>query len=447
MGTKEVMVSAPLIVLLYDRTFVSGSFGEAWRRHRGVYAGLAGGWLILAALVASTGNRGGSMGFGIGVKWGAYLLTQIPAVAHYLRLAVWPSPLIFDYGVEWVKNPLEVVPAAILIAGLAGATLYGLTVRSWLGFLGAWFFAILAPTSLVPASRYTLAEHRMYLGLIPIVVAGVIGIDRASQAIAGKAGFTPAAIWGRRFFVVASLMLTMGYATGAYRRNRDYRANLVLWTDTVAKRPANPHAHDQLGSALASKGRIAEAIVQYKEALRLKPDFVAARFNLANTLDLAGRAEEAIGQYEEALRIEPNFPEGRDNLANTLAAEGRISEAIEQYEAALRLRPDFPIARNNLGNALSKAGRPSEAIGQYEEALRIAPNLVAARYDLGNALVMTGRLSEAIEQYNACLKIQPNYAQAHHNLGVALRAAGRDQEANFQLAEAARIEANSAPGR
>ena len=48
------MVSAPLIVLLYDRVFLASSFRELWQRRRGLYVGLAATWLILAALVART---------------------------------------------------------------------------------------------------------------------------------------------------------------------------------------------------------------------------------------------------------------------------------------------------------------------------------------------------------------------------------------------------------
>src|SRR6185436_12957571 len=52
MATKEVMVSAPLIVFLYDRTFVAGSFRAAWRERWRVHLALAASWLLLAALVA-----------------------------------------------------------------------------------------------------------------------------------------------------------------------------------------------------------------------------------------------------------------------------------------------------------------------------------------------------------------------------------------------------------
>ena len=56
MASKEVMVSAPLMVLLYDRTFVAGSFREAWRQRRGLYAGLAASWLLLGWLVLGSAS-------------------------------------------------------------------------------------------------------------------------------------------------------------------------------------------------------------------------------------------------------------------------------------------------------------------------------------------------------------------------------------------------------
>src|SRR4029077_12125007 len=76
MATKEVMVSAPLIVLLYDRTFVAGTFREAWRLRRGYYLGLAATWLLLAWLELGAGGRHGTAGFGSSLRWFDYLRTQ-----------------------------------------------------------------------------------------------------------------------------------------------------------------------------------------------------------------------------------------------------------------------------------------------------------------------------------------------------------------------------------
>ena len=200
-------------------------------------------------------DRGGTAGFGVGVSFWTYAATQFQAVAHYLWLSVWPHPLIVDYGVRWVASVGEVAPYAAVVAVLVAATLVALVRRPALGFLGAWFFAILAPTSLVPGTRQTLAEHRMYLALAPVLVVLVLAL---------------AAWLGRRGrFVLAAAAVGLGWLT--IQRNTVYHSDAAIWRDTVAKRPGNVAARNNYGNILSQTGRPGEALAQYEEAMRLKP--------------------------------------------------------------------------------------------------------------------------------------------------------------------------------
>ncbi len=155
MASKEVMVTAPVMVLVYDRTFVSGSFREAWTRHRRLYLGLAGTWLLLGWLMVGLHYR--DVGFGLGITGWAYALTECRVVIRYLWLALWPHPLVFDYGrVVAIRHIAAVAPSALILAVLAAGTLFELRRQPAFGFVGAWFFMILAPTSsLVPVGGST----------------------------------------------------------------------------------------------------------------------------------------------------------------------------------------------------------------------------------------------------------------------------------------------------
>ena len=98
MGSKEVMVVAPVIVLLYDRVFLVSSFRELWQRRKGLYIGLAGTWLILAVLMAATFPRE-TISFGTeNLTAGDYLKTEAGVLLYYLRLCFWPHPLVIDYS-------------------------------------------------------------------------------------------------------------------------------------------------------------------------------------------------------------------------------------------------------------------------------------------------------------------------------------------------------------
>ena len=426
MATKEVMVSAPLIVLLYDRTFISGGFRAALRRRRWVYAGLAATWIVLALLVYSTHGRGDTAGFGSGISWWVYLLTQLPAVVHYLRLCFWPIPLVFDYGSAFSPHDGVVALSALVVGALLAATAWALAKRPAAGFLGATFFAILAPSSsIVPVATESVAEHRMYLPLIPVVTMAVVALQR-------RLG---------RATLPFCLVLAAALLGTTWKRNEVYQSAERLWGDTAAKAPGNERAHNNLGFEIEkAPGRLSEAIAQYDEAIRLRPDYADARNNLGCALEkVPGRLRDAAEQFDQVLRLEPNNFEARNNLGNTLSALGRNAEGVAQYEEALRLRPDYAEAHYGLANALSSLGRISEAVGHYREALRLSPDDARAHNNLGNALISLGKAPDAIEQYQEALRLDSGYVEAHYNLGNALVSIGRASEAIGQYREALRL--------
>jgi tetratricopeptide (TPR) repeat protein len=413
MGSKEVMVAAPLIVLLYDRVFLAPSFRELWRRRAVLYVGLAATWLILAVLVARTSHDVTGVGMEGLTSWD-YLKTEAGVIVYYLRLCFWPHPLVIDYAdwpIAWsLKDGLA---SDIVVVGLLGATVWAFRRRPRLAFLGAWLFLILAPTSsFLPRASEVVAERRMYLPLAAVVTMVVVGAYTLGKRLfKAQQGIVLGCLAGG--FVAALLTLL------TIQRNRDYSSELAIWQDTVEKRPNNPRAQDHLGDALGRVGKIEDAIGHYEQAVRLKPDFADAQYGLGVALAAAGRTPEAIGHLEHALRIKQDYAEGHYNLGVALMQAGRMPEAIEHLEHALRLKPDYAEAHGNLGVALAQAGRMPEAIGHWEQALRINPDFADAHYNLGLALKSLGRTQDAIQHYEQALRIKPDFVQAQNALAQA----------------------------
>ena len=432
MATKEVMVSAPLLVLLFDRTFVAGSFRAAWQQRWRFYVCLAATWLLLAYLVLAGGSRGGTAGFGYGVSWWAYALTQCRAIVRYLWLSVWPYPLVFDYGTGVVKQVGTVLPQLLALALLVIATLVSLKRWPVWGFLGLWFFAILAPSSSVlPIVTETMAEHRMYLPLAPVIVLFAVGVF----AVAGN----------RAFVVLPALALV--FAANTVLRNTDYQSPLAVWESTVARFPENARAHNNLGELLLDLGRREEAGSHYREALRLQPAYLDALCNFAKFLLKSDRLAEAMESLQRAVRLKPDYAPTHNALGNVHYAGGNLPLAVAHFEQALKLWPDYADAHNNLGVILAQSGRPDEAIVHYVRALKAKPAYADACYNYANALVQLGRMDEARAQFARTLELKPSYAEAHNNLGGLLVQAGHLPDAMAHYEQAVRLKPDYADAR
>jgi Tfp pilus assembly protein PilF len=422
MASKEVMPTMPLIAILFDRTFLAGTFRDAWRLRRGLHVGFMSCWLLLGALVMGMGgSRGEAAGFGLGMSAWSYALKQCEAIIHYLRLAFWPHPLILDYGTDVVENVRDVLPQGLLLLALLTATVWALIRRPMLGFLGARFIIILGPSSsFVPLVAQTMAEHRMYLPLIAVITVAVIGLHR----LAGR--------WTVYFFAVpaiASILVTT-------ERNEDYRTELGLWQDTTLKRPTNPRAHLCHGLTLMKEGRSEDAVGPLLEVLLLDPTHSTAHNSLGQLFSARGWMEDALGHYEIALQGKDNHAAIHSNMCDALRVLGRLPEAMEHGREAVRLNPRLAAAHGNFALVLANSGQEAEAMPHYEEAVRLDPNLGTVRNNCGVALMNAGRLAEAKVQLDAAVRLEPNLVAAHNSLGAVLDRLG-DKEAAMKAFEAA----------
>jgi len=444
MGTKAVMVTAPLVVLLYDYTFLSRSLRELARRRWALYVGFVTTLLIPAAtgviggVLSPAPRHGATVGFAFDdVTPMQYLATQPGVIVQYLRLSILPYAQCIDYAWRLAKDVSDVAIPALTVLALAAATVVALIRRHWLGFVGAWFLVILAPTSSFIPILDPLVEHRMYLPLAAVLVAAVMGgrwlLRQVFRAASSKqrSGRIVGAV------VASACVITLGGLT--VRRNLDYHSELAMWTDAVATRPRNPRAHNAHGIALAHLDRHRDAITSYTRALELNPVYTEAQFNLASALFKTGQVDPTIEAYQRTIQLDPTHVRARVNVSQALYMAGRSDEALKVIREALAIDPTNAPAHVNHGNLLFAMAKPDEAIRAFHEAIRLDPAEATARHNLGNTLQQQGRINEAADVLREAVRIIPNDPRLHYKLATILQQLGRTEEAAQALRTASRL--------
>ena len=371
MATKEVMITAPVVVFLFDATCVAGSYRQAWTLRWRLYAGLSATWLVLGALMISSELGRRAVGVEHGLSWFDYARIESVALTRYLRLALWPAPLVFDYGPNlpfpsWTEFALR----GGMLLGLLAFALRRLVQRRVSGFLFFAFFLLLAPTSsVIPVAGQPIAENRMYLPLA-LVLTAVVTAGRIGAARAALAPFAAAIV---------------GLGIMCHARNADFRTDVNIWRDTVAKQPVNKRAWVYYSHALTMAGRNAEATEVLLEALRHHPQSPELENNVAVALFTAGRVDESIQHFQSALRLKSDYEEAYYNFGAVLYKTGNLAPALECFNAVLTLKPRSVEGHNYAGLCHAGLGRPDAAIPHFQRALDLDPNHAAARQNLETA--------------------------------------------------------------
>ncbi|MBN1586717.1 MAG: tetratricopeptide repeat protein [Candidatus Omnitrophica bacterium] len=438
--SKPVVLSAPLLALLYDRVFLSFSWREVWEHRRRFYGMFLILWTVpLLLLALSPAVDKPSMGFDVpGISASLYALTQTEVLSHYGQLVVWPRPLVFDYAWPLAQSLSGHWPYVLSFAGFLLVVVWALFTSPALGFLGAGFLLLLSVSSSFIPIADLAAEHRMYLALAPALAGCVLFLDLLIGELVRSHSLR------KKLLLLGISVWALGLASMTLERNSDYRSDLSIWSDTVAKRPENARAHNNLGEALMKRGQVKAAVQQYIEAITLRPTYALAHNNLGHALLKLGRPGDSLAQIDLAVDLDPLLAEAHNNRGTALYFLSRLSEAETAYRTALGLNPALAEAHNNLGLTLMRMDRPAAAVAAYREALRYRPGYAEAQHNLGAAFANMGQLQEAIEAYQEAIRLDPDYARAYNNLGNVFFHQGRYEEAALCYEEVLRLDPNHA---
>jgi tetratricopeptide (TPR) repeat protein len=392
MLTKEFAITLPIMLALYDMTFLPGSKRNRIRR----LAPFAATLVIIPALVflqqgtlhdLDSTMRTITAADSSNIPRGHYLLTQLRVVALYLRLLFIPLGQNIDHDVPVYTSLFE--PAVLysflllLLLFAAALWLYVVSKRKpehpelrLAAFGIIWFFITLSVESSIIPLGELVAEYRLYLPSIGISMAVVsLGLYAARNF-----SLQPPLLYG------VCALVVVAFSAAAFLRNNMWTSEITLWADAASKSPARVRPHQNLGMYYGMQGRLEDAKSELMTALALAPADFELHNNLGVLYKRMGAFDDAVREYTIALKLSPGDVMARYNRGNVYLAQGRITEAIREYEMTMKLIPDYDEAHNNLGIAYHKNGQFDAAIREFNRALQLNPQNEHARKNLEAAI-------------------------------------------------------------
>ena len=374
MMSKEIVITAPLAVMLYDRAFRLNS----WKALRAPGAGR--GWAYVAMWAAclatfavfEAGARGDSSAFGIDMPWYRYFYTQCWAIGRYLWLVAWPAALTPDYGFRPIGG-MRGIPGLVVLL-----TFGAVTVRAWkdvdrfgwFAFTGSMFFILLAPSSsVIPVALEIAAERRIYLALAAVLVIVVVAAEWARRRLAPRVSPRGLLAGG------AGVALALTVVTAA--RSRLYRDPEALWRQAALAVPDDPRVFEQLGLVFFAAG---------------PPSYPRAESSFVKALAMDSSCQSGCLQYGALLSKEGRFPQAVAELERYAAQRADI---IYDVHATRLLSFDW-----------MRLGKFDRALPYLERLVQIdptPPGFVA----LGVTYLTLGRRDEAVATFRHMATLDP----------------------------------------
>jgi protein O-mannosyl-transferase len=314
---------------------------------------------------------------GIKPYHGGSVATNLLAVSQifisYIKLIGFTLNYSADYPIPLYFNPHTWQPWLFLLlnALLTGSALVAFIKKRYLySFFVAWYYIFLFPVSHVfPISQTMTDRYALLPSLSWCVLLGYLGTKLWHVRL--KGGFL-----SERFPMVLAIGLfcfvTLSYSYMTFRQNGIWKNSQILWEDTLAKYPSSSPANVNLAAIYIKQGRFKEVQELCLTAIKALPYDYLAMSNLALAQMMMQQYDNAIHNYKQAIKLKPELVEARMGLAYAYFENGDYANAYEAYTKLFQ--------NGTGGSSFYKAkafyqfGYAAWKIGKKDEAYRYLAN-------------------------------------------------------------------------
>ncbi len=282
---------------------------------------------------------------------GQRVASNILVLGHYLWMAIFPHPLISDYGyitiplVDW--DDWRVWAALLANLGLVVFALNGLKDKRLPTFAILFYFAAVSIfTSIIVTNVSAYNDRFLYSPVLGICLLAAWLILKLVKKEEPGTAFSTKAFFQKNFTVVAIVAVLSAVEVVKIASHLPvWKNRYLLFESDVKLAPNNARAHKNHGGSLAR---------------------IAVDYQKGNRDSMRHYANLAVGELQTALSIYNNIPTGHIHLGNMYIILGQYSEAEASMKTALSLAPQNYFARTSLANIYYRTNRFMEAVQLIE---------------------------------------------------------------------------------
>ena len=423
-GTKEIVMTIPILLVLVDWFFVSQ---ENWNKFKfrfffyiisfaifvlfSIY--FLGYEFVSRTLLfkMTTGNNRGNILTSHAndiITSGHFFISSFKVILHYLVIFLWP----FNISVEYDWKLSESFFAAdsffpfLILASMIYIAFYTL-IKKKNGFIAFglfWFFINILPRASFIPSPELICDYKTYVASIGwLFIISIVVVYLIKLAIKNLKSI-PEIMHNHNSQLALLVILIIPIGFGTLNRNTVWRSSVEFWEDIVKKAPLKARGHNNFGVALSEAGRVDDAISHYKKAIQLDRHYADPLSNIAVGYSLKGEIDQAIAALKGAINIFPNYPEAYNNLGTLLLSKKNYEDAEKSLNFAIDLRPYYGKAFYNLGRLYLEQKDEEKAWQFFKKATEGDLDTAEGFFTLGQMSIRLKKYGEAAKAFEKILQ-------------------------------------------
>ncbi|MCB5295794.1 MAG: tetratricopeptide repeat protein [Candidatus Cloacimonetes bacterium] len=377
--------------------------------------------------------------------------TGMMVLLFYLKMLVWPHPMVFYYGFNMIPitglGSFWVWLSAAIHLGLLIYALMNFRRKHLLSFAILFYLINIAMFSnLLAFPTGIVAERFLYVASLGFALALTYGLFRLAGAAMTSTIIAPKA----RNYVAAGLLILLIPATAkTIDRNADWKDELTLYAADSPHMKQSAKANfiyatnlrsslvDRLKNGVPRNRVKADAeisIIHFKRAVAVYPDYADAWNNLGEVyLLILNEPDSAVANFEQAVKANPEFTAAFYNLGYTYQITKKPEQAIVNYEKALELEPYEIRAMSNLALLYQETGETEKAIQLNQDIITLEPGLDLPYINLGTYSMRAGDAATALDYFKKAIELNSNNFELNMKLRNYYAKVGDSTTADYYL--------------